>query len=199
MKRQGRVWKSENVDKKFNKWLFLFFVARLCLFRLKTILIFLAILFLWTILYDANLALSLFNERTNTLNTTQQLTIVQFTLRHEDAKKANEYIFNHQAGPANESKEPVQIDHVQQPVAIQEVETEHIPKEELQAVTLAEEIQTESPEDGEEPLVVYDRDYLSKFQRFDVGKAKLSFMPEFKSPCFLEYDSGKQTRHVFEM
>ena len=38
--------------------------------------------------------------------------------------------------------------------------------------------------------VIYSRAYIHSFQRFGVGEARIKFLKEFKSPCFLEHGAG---------
>ena len=38
--------------------------------------------------------------------------------------------------------------------------------------------------------VIYSRDYIHSFQRFGVGEARIKFLKEFQSPCFLEHSAG---------
>ena len=45
--------------------------------------------------------------------------------------------------------------------------------------------------------VIYSRDYIHSFQRFGVGEARIKFLKEFQSPCFLENTTG--TRSTVEL
>ena len=87
--------------------------------------------------------------------------------------------------------DPVQVDSVNKPIKVQEVTKDNTPVEETQT-------ELGEPEGGKlfNNYVIYDRGYLPKFQRFDVGKAKLRFIPEFKSPCFLEDNSGNHVIYL---
>ena len=38
--------------------------------------------------------------------------------------------------------------------------------------------------------VIYSRDYIHSFQRFGVGEARIKFLKEFQTPCFLEHSAG---------
>ena len=165
-------------------------VKRLCSCRLKTLVYFLLVLLLLSTIFSD--MTSLFARSTdNSVTSThdqQEVVVVQISKREAPIEEENDL---------DEFNDPVQIDYNHLTLNVQEVKKEDTPIKEIQVLkedTPVEEIKTEvQPEGGKlvNNYVIYDREYLPKFQRFDVGKAKLRFLPEFKSPCFLEDNSGK--------
>jgi hypothetical protein len=45
--------------------------------------------------------------------------------------------------------------------------------------------------DTEKHVKIYTHDYIHSFERFRVGEAKIQFLDNFRSPCWLEDNDGK--------